>query len=91
MRSDYSLFLVFTLVVSAAPLHAAEWRECEKAKLQQLRQTEKARVSAPKKSHGKHRARTNSSYSSSEDLETWLWKNCRDYSYELRSLEQQRM
>lgn len=91
MHSGYSLFIGFVLVVSVAPLHAAEWRECEKVKLQQLRLTEKSRVSAPKKSHGKHRARTDSSHTTADDLETWLWKNCRDYSYELRTLEQERM
>lgn len=91
MRSGCSLFIAFVLIVNVAPLHAAEWRECEKVKLQQLRLTEKLRISALKKSHGKHHARTDSSYTTADDLETWLWKNCRDYSYELRTLEQQKM
>jgi len=91
VRFFSTIFISCVFVSMAAPLQAAEWRECEKAKLQQLRLAEHARTSAPTKHRSKHRASTNSSHTSVDDIETWLWKNCREYSYELRTLEQQRM
>jgi hypothetical protein len=89
MRFYLSLFLVAGFVASA--VHGAELRECEKAKLQQLRQSEKAHSAAPAKSRKKSKSNRSASVRSIDEIETWLWKNCREYSYELRALEQQRM
>jgi|KBSSwiStaDraftv2_1062776.scaffolds.fasta_scaffold62215_5 hypothetical protein len=91
MRFFSTIFISCVFVSTAAPLQAAEWRECEKAKLQQLRLTERARTSAPTKTRSKHRPSANSTRATADDIDTWLWKNCREYSYELRTLEQQRM
>jgi hypothetical protein len=37
---------------------------------------------------GRSGARANRS---AAQLDDWLWKNCREYAYELRTLEQSRM
>lgn len=87
----YLSFFLFASVMMASSVHGAEWRECEKAKLQQLRQSEQARSAVPTKSRKKSKSSRSSSTRSIDDIETWLWKNCREYSYELRALEQQRM
>jgi hypothetical protein len=75
----------------ASQVQAADWRACEKAKLRQLSVEQAAH--AGNRSSGK-KSRSNSaskSRRSAEQIDEWLWKNCRDYSYELRNLEQQRM
>jgi hypothetical protein len=76
----------------ATSVHAADWRACEKAKLQQLNLEQTARAN----NHGggkkaSQRGGANKSKRSAEQIDEWLWKNCRDYSYELRNLEQQQM
>ncbi len=67
---------------------AADWPACEKAKLRALkleRGNAMQKTSKSKKSRGDDRRQR------AEEIDTWLWKNCRDYSYELRQLEQDHM
>ncbi len=83
------LFL-FSAVAFAIDAHAAEWRECEKAKLHELqlqRHTEDHKP-ARRKSYRRRDAERDQS---AEEIDTWLWKNCREFSYELRQLEQDKM
>lgn len=68
--------------------HSAEWRECEKAKLREIKLQQGAASSKPTK--GK-KSKKESRSERIEEIDTWLWKNCREFSYELRQLEQNHM
>ncbi len=88
-------FRKFTLrcfIVAAAMLapmvHGAEWRECEKAKLREINLRQGSIASKPSKSKKSKQASRGRRI---EEIDTWLWKNCREFSYELRQLEQSRM
>lgn len=87
-RYYFAVFISCLYFILASEVHAAEWRECEHAKLRQL-DLEQARRQA--KPSGKSHQRKKTSRASVEQLDEWLWKNCREFSYELRTLEQQRM
>ena len=76
--------------ISCAPARAADWRECERAKQRQLSLQQAARDTPVKTRKGGSRKRSTPAQRL-EDIETWLWKHCREYSYELRDLEQDRM
>jgi hypothetical protein len=75
----------------SADVFAAEWRECEQAKLRQLDLQQSRRQASASHKRKKSTSRSSQSRASVESLDDWLWKNCREYSYELRTLEQQRM
>ncbi len=84
------LHLVIVVVTAfAVNAQAAEWRECEKAKLREMQQQRNANHPKPSK-HKKRRSHEDSSQRA-EEIDTWLWKNCREFSYELRQLEQEKM
>ncbi|MDB6063652.1 MAG: hypothetical protein JWM78_3755 [Verrucomicrobiaceae bacterium] len=86
------IFLIAGLSLSfISEAHAAEWRACEKAKLRQLDLQQSKRTASPSNKRKSSRSRGEGAHDSAEQLEDWLWKNCRQYSYELRTLEQQRM
>jgi hypothetical protein len=87
-RYKYLLILCSFCFFSAAQAHAADLRECEKAKLRQLKLE---RAAHNKSSGSKKKSGASKSRQSAEQLDEWLWKNCRNYSYELRTLEQQQM
>jgi len=83
-------FFILCLTLASAQVHAAEWKECERAKLRQLKleqRTQTGGKSAQKSRSGK----TASSRRNAAALDEWLWKNCRSYSSELRRLEQNQM
>jgi hypothetical protein len=79
--------------ILASEVYAAEWRECEKTKLHQLDLQQAQRQASPShKSHQRKKTKQGgASRASVAQLDDWLWQNCRDYSYELRTLEQQHM
>lgn len=85
-------FLIVTLSFVPTLSQAAELRECEQAKLRQLNLEQAARGNTGR-SHSKKHSRSNSgkAHQNAEQLDEWLWKNCRNYANELRTLEQQRM
>jgi len=90
MRYPSFASIIVTAIFLAGPFgaHGADWPQCEKAKLRQLDLQQERRQAAPlrpKKSRKKTPA------ASVEQLDEWLWKNCRGYSYELRDIEQRRM
>jgi len=66
----------------------AEWRECEQAKLRELKLLRSEHQKKPKRKSARQSAQPQQS---AEEIETWLWKNCREFSYELRQLEQEQM
>ncbi len=80
---------LFLMAGSAA--YAAEWHECEKAKLRQLDLQQARKQASPSHKRKKSKQGRESAGSSVEQIDEWLWKNCREYAYELRTLEQQRM
>lgn len=82
----YCLIVAGTMLPSIT--HGAEWRDCEKAKLRELKLQQGSRESKPTKSKKKNQRSRGERI---EEIETWLWKNCREFSYELRQLEQDRM
>ena len=86
----YSYFIrsfIYFLAIITIPAQGAEWRECQQAKLRQLQLQQKSAHAKPSKKKSKSENRQQRE----EEIDTWLWKNCRDYSYELRQLEQERM
>ena len=92
MRNNRFIGFIAGLMVSlTTAAHAAEWRECEKAKLRQLDLQQRQKTASPSHSRKSSKSRQRSAHVSIEQLDEWLWKNCREYSYELRTLEQQRM
>lgn len=80
-------FILMAVVLSPSA-QSAEWRECEKAKLRELKLQQGSAESKPSKSK---KRKSESRSERIEEIDTWLWKNCREYSYELRQLEQDRM
>lgn len=88
--SPRRLFVLVSLIACIAQAQAATLAECEKVKLQQLKAQHSAQHKGRKKAstadRGPSRSRQNI-----DKLEEWLWKNCRSYGNELRSLEQGRM
>ena len=83
----FHCFIVATAILSSTA-QSAEWRECEKAKLRGLKLQQGSAASKPSK--GKKSKHTDR-HERIEEIDTWLWKNCREYSYELRQLEQSKM
>lgn len=86
--------ILFSILIASLPLlaaqsHAAEWKECERAKLRQLK-LEK-RTSDSGKARKSRSGNSANSHRSAAELDEWLWKNCRSYAAELRRLEQSRM
>lgn len=90
---SFSVF-VFLFLVADPAVQAADWRGCAQAKLRQLSLQQSTRDAEPRKSGSKKKGggkKRAGSTQRAEDIETWLWKNCREYSYELRNLEQEKM
>jgi hypothetical protein len=87
-RYKYLLIPCLFFSFSVTQVHAADLRECEKAKLRQLKLE---RAAHNKSSGSKKKSGASKSRQSAEQIDEWLWKNCRNYSYELRTLEQQQM
>jgi hypothetical protein len=87
----HSHFFLFVVAASTLSLsaHGTEWRDCEKAKLHELnlQRGNDDRKTSKRKSHSHGESRRQSA----EEIDTWLWKNCREFSYELRQLEQEKM
>ena len=83
---------LFVVAVAAFSLsaHSAEWRECEQAKLREL-QLQRNADSHKTSKRKSHRNNDENRRQRAEELDTWLWKNCREFSYELRQIEQDRM
>jgi hypothetical protein len=88
--SIYKFYVIPFCFCIATQLHAAEWRACEKAKLRQLNLEQTARSGGGKKP-SRSRSGSSKSRENADRLDEWLWKNCRDYANELRTLEQERM
>lgn len=83
-------FLTMLLGCFALQTHAAEWRECEAAKLRQLKMEHGAQAKGKKKASSGNRG-PSKARQKADKLDEWLWKNCGNYANELRSLEQGRM
>ena len=88
-RLFLSRLLILVLFIFSLCAHGAEWRDCEKAKLHELKLQRSA--NEHKTSKRKSRHHSENSQQSTEEIDTWLWKNCREFSYELRQLEQEKM
>lgn len=81
--------LFIAAVIFSLHAHSAEWRECEQAKRRELK-LQRNTDTAKRTSRKTHR-RDEDRHQRAEEVDTWLWKNCREFSYELRQLEQQSM
>jgi hypothetical protein len=90
-RNCFVISITVLFLVYASSIRAAEWRECEKAKIRQLNLEQSRRAASPSHKRKSSKHRSESASDSAEQIDDWLWKNCREYSYELRTLEQQRM
>lgn len=88
-RLFLSHLLMITAITFSLSAHGSEWHECEKAKLHELKLQRGADEHKTSKRKSRHRAENN--HQSVEEIDTWLWKNCREFSYELRQLEQEKM
>lgn len=85
------VFVTCLFLCVAGEARATEWRECEKAKLRQLDLQQSQKTASPSRKHNSSKSRSANVRGNVEQLDEWLWKNCREYSYELRTLEQQKM
>lgn len=88
LRLTFLLRIVALSLFFSAAGHGADWRACEQAKLRVLqieRGGGETKTSKRKNRRGDNRRQR------AEEIDTWLWKNCREYSYELRQIEQGRM
>lgn len=86
--------LISTTIFTQLGLADATLKSCSAKKIQQMEITRRAHDgSASSKSYRKHSKRTDSGNSQlkAERIDEWLWKNCRSYSEEMRSIEQQYM
>lgn len=90
-RSFFSAIYFIASICLVTSAQAADLRACEKAKLRQLNIEQTARANHGGGKKTARRAGASKSKRSAEQIDEWLWKNCRDYSYELRNLEQQQM
>lgn len=86
-RIKFLCAVIFAVALTLTA-HGAEWRECEAAKLRALQWEKKTgeRHTSKRKSQ-----RKDNRHQRVEEIDTWLWKNCREYAYELRQLEQEKM
>ena len=87
-RIKFFHIFIFAMAAFSLGAHSAEWRDCEKAKLRALQLQQHVDEHKTAKRKKQHRV---DQHQSVEEIDTWLWKNCREYSYELRQLEQERM
>lgn len=78
-----TIYMAILLFCCSGPLHAASWSQCKSQKIQLVRLQQ--HLGAGKKLAG---------YSSGADMkrarrakQTWLRKNCRYYSRQLRNIE----
>lgn len=86
----YKVFFAGLLCSCVLQAQAAEWRECEKVKLQQLKSEHRTQAQGRKKSSSANRGPSRARQKS-DKLDEWLWRNCGNYANELRTLEQGRM
>lgn len=91
MRYRYHLVPILILALSGASAHAAEWKECERAKLRLLKLEQRAQNGNHGAARKGSRGKTPDARRNAASLDEWLWKNCRSYASELRTLEQSRM
>lgn len=89
LRSKVARVLILAVGSLSFSAYGTEWRDCEKAKLRALQLQQN--TAEHKTSKSKKRHRTGGQHQSVDEIDTWLWKNCREYSYELRQLEQEKM
>jgi hypothetical protein len=91
--------IVLSTLISAtlfSPLGCADatLKSCSAKKIQQMEITRRAHNgSVSSKKSGGHSKRSSSSSPQlkADQIDEWLWKNCRSYSEEMRSIEQQYM
>lgn len=92
-------FIVLSTIISTtlfAPLGFADatLKSCSAKKIQQMEITRRGHSSTSRATkRGRHsKASTSTSPQVKADqIDEWLWKNCRSYSEEMRSIEQQYM
>lgn len=87
-----SLFIAS--ILSSAAIADETLAHCSAKKTQQMELTQRMRAGTPAKtSHRKkgHSTRTTNTRQRIDDIDEWLWKNCRNYSEEMRTIEQQYM
>lgn len=90
MRIRPLISVALLSLICATPCAAQEsLATCSKRKTQQLELMERQHGGHATKSR-KRSSRVNASRKI-EELDVWLWKNCRSHAAELRTLEQQAM
>lgn len=91
----FAIALFFTLISIADCSSADEsLASCSKQKHHQLELTAKNRQGAPSRSRSKKSSKQTSSTTTRQkinQIDDWLWKNCRSHAAEMRTIEQQYM
>lgn len=91
----FSIVLFFTLTAIASVSHADEsLASCSKQKHKQLELSAKNRQGSPTRSRSKKRSKqtaTATTRQKIDQIDDWLWKNCRSHAAEMRTIEQQYM
>ncbi|HET8711424.1 MAG TPA: hypothetical protein VFM32_08615, partial [Spongiibacteraceae bacterium] len=76
-RIKFARLCLVVFTVSAMAAQGAEWRECEKAKLRELQL--QGNSSSQKHSKRRSQRRDEGRRQRAEEIDTWLWKNCREF------------
>lgn len=87
------LFIALTTIVTDSNAEES-LASCSKQKHKQLQLTARNRESAPKRSRSKKRSKNPAAATSGQkidQIDEWLWKNCRSHASEMRTIEQQYM
>lgn len=91
----FSIVLFFTFTSIAGVSRADEsLANCSKQKHKQLELTASNRLGPPTRSHSKKHSKQTSTATTRQkidQIDDWLWKNCRSHAAEMRTIEQQYM
>lgn len=87
------LFIALTAITTASNAEES-LASCSKQKHKQLQLTARHRESAPTRSRSKKRSKHSTAATTGQkidQIDEWLWKNCRSHAAEMRTIEQQYM
>ena len=89
MKKTLLVTTTLLAIVSSTSTFADESLEtCSKQKVRQMEMTHK---NATKRSRSKKQTSATDSRRKIDQIDEWLWKNCRSHAAEMRSIEQQYM
>lgn len=95
MKSTTLLVSILCTLLTLPALADESFERCAAQKNRQLDLMQKVRTGSSAKSrhksHSKKRFNAVEAQTNVDEIDDWLWRNCRSYANELRTIEQQRM